>query len=363
MEVINKNKVLLIVGIVFMLLLFLGGTFAYFTVGTTNNFGSKTIIGKLGTLGSVTLNSGSNLKIDLTAADMMQMEFFDQAYYASSAGTTETPTEETIATAQVVGAGIFQCNYKLKVEEDSTNSMYTALQNMSTKSANQIILTVNGKKYDFNTANLFPLTIDGTFTNLVEGTNQEIKVGLTIINKGTVNQTDLAGTDLLLNFNIEEFNCTVTDEEVLPTKYWNDNFSRSGIYKFPDTPSITYASVDELQTGYGPENFASHPAYIKTTDKHQVCIYYNNKEFCMGTNYWVSGDTDGSKTTAKLKAGMGSALGVTVDACESSSYNAVCGVSNDVSNLTCWVNSADSVMCDGNGVACVVNGDGSAECH
>lgn len=108
-------------------------------------------------------------------------------------------------------------------------------------------------------------------------------------------------------------------------KYWNDEFQ--GIsYHFPEIPNTTYTSLVELKAGY--DDFASNPIYIKTTSsKNQVCVYYNDNEFCLGANYW---DTNADKTKKKLQTEMAEALKIneTDLSCKADSDRVWCQVSN-----------------------------------
>ncbi len=209
----RRAKITLVIGILLLLVLIGASTYAYFLVSASNNFSETSATSNLGALGNVTLNSGSNLRIDISADDMAKMDS-DKTYYASSSGTTETPTEEVIGTASAVGEGIFQCTYKIKVEDKSTDSLYTAFQNMEGKSENQIVLNINGQDYDFNTTNLFPLTITDKFVNLTKDKVKNITASFRVINKKDINQTGLANKDINLNVKIESIDCTVTDEKV-----------------------------------------------------------------------------------------------------------------------------------------------------
>ncbi len=72
-EDVKSHKKFLIVGIVVMLLIIIGASYAYFTVGTTNNFGTHTVSGTMEDVGSVSLvSTGNNISLNLSAADMMQ---------------------------------------------------------------------------------------------------------------------------------------------------------------------------------------------------------------------------------------------------------------------------------------------------
>lgn len=198
-----------ILAIVTLVLITVGATYAYFVVSTsTEEFTTRTAEASTPSLGSVALASGTNLSMTLTTADMMQGSS-DITYYASSTGKTTTATTETIGTATVTGAGTFDCNYTLTVT-DNDNSLYDAFQSWDGKTTGQIVLTVNGTDYDFNTANLFSNPISGSFTGLKEGTNGTITASLKIVNKKEVDQSKLANNSITLSFAVSNFSCTAT---------------------------------------------------------------------------------------------------------------------------------------------------------
>jgi len=206
----NSKKIIVptIVAIVTLVMLTVGATYAYFTVSATNSFGTKTITATTPEIGSVALSTGSNLSMTLTAAQMMKQSS-DVTYYASASGATTTATTANIGTATVTGAGTFTCNYTLSVT-DNDNSLYDAFQSMTGKSAGQIVLTVNGTAYDFNTASLFPKTITGTMSGLTSSASQNITAQLKFVNKASVDQSSLAGKTITLTFTVSNFSCTAT---------------------------------------------------------------------------------------------------------------------------------------------------------
>ncbi len=199
-----------IVAIVTLVVLTVGATYAYFVVGTTNTFGTRTVEAATPEVASVALTSGNDMILNLTPADMMN-KGIDTAYYASASGTTTANTSLPIATATKIGtstgSNTLSCSYTLKIT-DNDNSLYDAFQAWSGKTTEQIVLVVDKKTYDFNTESLFPLTISGDFTILPSTTKYDIKASLKIVNKVNINQNELAGQNITLSFNIESFSCT-----------------------------------------------------------------------------------------------------------------------------------------------------------
>jgi len=202
-----KNKKILvstIIGVTFFLLLIIGTAYAYFSVNSRYDF-SASASATTPAIGSVVLQgTNQTLSMDLTRSDMMSNNA--GTYYASFNGKTKTPTEEVIGVASVDGAGTYTCNYTIKID-DNSNSIYDKFQNMTGKSEGQIVLTVNGLDYDFNTSNLFPKRISGTLSGISESTPQNITAGLKFVNSSTVDQSALADSNITLSFTTESFSC------------------------------------------------------------------------------------------------------------------------------------------------------------
>lgn len=206
----NNKKLIIstVIAVATFLILIVGASFAYFTVGTSNDFETRNISVEAESVGSVALVQGDNISIDLTAADMMEKES-DVTYYGTSNGKTTTETEEKIATATVTGDGRYNCSYTLNMD-DNSNSMYDIFQVMDEKSAGQIILTVNGVNYDFNNSGMFPKTISGTLNGITKNNPKYLTAKLKIVNSSTIDQSALAGSNITITFNVSEFNCNAT---------------------------------------------------------------------------------------------------------------------------------------------------------
>lgn len=203
----ETKKVLVptIIAVVTMIVLTFSATYAYFSVTTGVDSSNTNINMTTPAVGSVAIKSESNLTMDLSVTDMMD-KGTDTIYYASKSGKTTTDTTETIGTVSVTGEGTYKCNYTLKIT-DNDDSVYDAFQSMSEKSEGQIVLTVNGVDYDFNTANLFPKEISGTISNLTETSPQYLTAKLKLVNKTGVNQNGLSNQNITLTFQFTEIVC------------------------------------------------------------------------------------------------------------------------------------------------------------
>ncbi len=210
----DKKVILsLAIGIVAMITLVVGATYAYFSVTSTNSFGTKTITATTPTVGSVALSSGSSLTMDLTAADMMK-KGSDVTYYATASGKSTTATSPAIATATVTGSGTFNCSYTIRATASSTNSLYSAFNGMSGKSTGQIVLTIGGTAFDFyskNFSNNQYAEVSGNLNGITSSTaasSRQVTAQFKFVNKNTVVQDALAGKDITFTFTATAFSCT-----------------------------------------------------------------------------------------------------------------------------------------------------------
>ena len=106
--------------------------------------------------------------------------------------------------------------------------------------------------------------------------------------------------------------------------------------------------------------YLKHEVEYDIIENTEVCIWYNNHEFCIAPNYW---DTDVGTTKTKLKADMENALGITIEdsSCNSNTSYASCGAGG----FFCNANSNGAVDCNldvANG-SCSVSGSGNAFCR
>ena len=149
--------------------------------------------------------------------------------------------------------------------------------------------------------------------------------------------------------------------------YWNDNFRKNTYTKnqVPTGTALTgtYESIDSLITAYGSSNFEENPIYVKTAlgggspINHKICALINNREFCVGPNYW---DTDAATTLNKLKSNLENTLGITIpnNKCTTGEYNADCeaqGInfgSNSNGNMYFWASD----------YRCYIYSNGNVDC-
>lgn len=218
----DKKKILIpmIIGVSVLIIVVIGAAYAYFTATNIGNFGNAFIHAESEDTRIIFFN---NQEISMRISNLNMLDTgTDVTYYAQadSENPTTDPTTITLATLTTTGSGTYSCDYTLSVvdgdepEDDDfpilTRSTYGVFQNMPTKSANQIVLTINTDTtytLDFNTPDLFPATISGTFSTLTSSSPISITGQLKVVNKTGLNQSDIAGTYMNIHIDVDEFDC------------------------------------------------------------------------------------------------------------------------------------------------------------
>lgn len=193
-----------IVAVLTLVTLVVGATYAYFTISTTNSFGTRTATATAESVGSVALASGNNLSLTVYRKDMMAQTA--TSFYASGSSTAAT-----LGTATVTGDGTYNCTYKINIYFAGT--MLTALDSLTTKTGN-VILQINGQDYDVYTNKAYnsssnKLSIDGSMNGIKSGTTGKI-TGNLVFKRTTENQNALAGTTITANMDVTNFACTAS---------------------------------------------------------------------------------------------------------------------------------------------------------
>lgn len=263
----KKTIIATAIAVSFIALLVIGATYAYFGVQGINQFGTNKLTANSEGVENVALQTGKSLILDLSVNEMTD-KGTDITYYASSTGTKTTEVTENIGIGTTTADGYYNCNYTLTVE-DNNNSLYDAFQNMETKSEEQIILTVNGKKYDFNTINLFPLTIKGRMTGITSTNPQYITAQLKLINKTGISQVGIQNTNLTLSFKVDEFKCETSGisapNTILEGEPNLSNQILAGMYRYQGDAEI----VDNNYICFGT---TSTSECVANTDKYMYRI-------------------------------------------------------------------------------------------
>jgi len=210
----NKKVIIgLVVGVIALILLTIGATYAYFTFNSNNEFGTQIIDADIEELGSgVTLtNLNSELSLDIKVTDMLQ-DKVGTTYYASGSAT---PAQ--IAKMSVDGAGTFSCSYTIEVKPSATSAEKDLLTYVTR--GEELLFTINEKTYDLKDKDtLFVENEDGekviTYSGNVEGitsaADEYITANLALTNSNEI-QTSYAGKDLTLTLNVKTFQCNVVE--------------------------------------------------------------------------------------------------------------------------------------------------------
>ncbi len=377
----RKENILLVLGILTLLIVISGATYAYYKAQ-----------GGASDIKDVNITTATTDLFTLNIANELSLMNVNQTTLAESA--TNNLSTSTLATATLkannANAADPQQYYMylvadsnpfvytkdsntpellLKLEYNTSGDTYVEITNSNKASYSGVTLegltykTVNSgtnrevSGWDITTAE-FVKIIENRAINATQNTTTTDKYRVTITFVNLVGQNQQANTGKTYNGQL-----VLQKEKMVQAKYWNDGFAGS-TYAFPNTPSTTYGSVTALRDGYGTDNFATYPFYIKTTTEHQACLYYNNKEFCMKPNYLVSGDSDGKQTKAKLKADIENAFGITIASynCSGFSDATYCYV-NYNRGFSCAALSNGDVRCINDKEQCHIYSNGVAECH
>ena len=350
----NKQRNMFVIGLVALLLLVVGATYAYFAVTTVNNFGTSTINATAGEIGLVTLNgSGANLNMNLTALDMAQGSS-DVTYYASPSGKTTTPTTVTIGTASVTpntDVNYYHCTYTLSVTHTGTNDMYDLynhktgnVYDYSNTSTGQIILTINDTNYDFYSGWPTNNQINGVF-NIQGSQTVDITASLRFINKRNVDQSYLADSDISITISLvnNSFSCTAVEEPWM-SYYWNENNPSNIEYEvYGVVEHAGYSTYLKNNSGAPIYGFADAEGVQGSTNLSYMSIYTCFTDMCVGPSTTVSefedycdehsGTWDSTINSCEIFDSWYGTGGCMLD----ESYSAVCWVVEQMYEPSCTV--------------------------
>ena len=204
--------------------------------------------------------------------------------------------------------------------------------------------------------------VDLGFTGTIYRNNTVVTtVGSSIIPVTGTQWVITDGTQDLFNYDTEN-ECTTAltgygSPQGFSCEEKSGTFGGAGTYE---------TNVNTIRTNY--DYYLKHEVENNLIESTEVCLWYNNHEFCMGPNYWtgtigVEDATEGANTKTKLKVDMESALGITIadSSCISSASTAFCGAGD----FRCFAYSSGNVRCysDVTSGRCNVDGLGSADCR
>jgi len=207
----NNKKILVptIVAVVTLVLLVFGATYAYFTIGSTNNFGTKDLSATVEDMaGAVVLSQETDtLSLNVTRT-MMSKDNKWTAYYASG-----SYIPASIAKISVAGDGTYKCDYKVTVTKSSSspeNDLYKSFLENTLGEDREIVFWINGHDYHFVEEDLFPITHTDTIYNINKDNPKYIASNLKITNQ-YFDQNYLKGKDITLTYNISDFECELSE--------------------------------------------------------------------------------------------------------------------------------------------------------
>ena len=372
---IKKNKkILIIIGV--LLILTIGVTLAYFQgqigAGATANV---TVTTK--TTDVLTFSKGNDISITAT-----------QANFGSGAGnrtgsTTATATllanNDTNSASQTYNVYLFITKNIFVYTTGPVTNTPELLLTITDPSGNPVTsisgltyTTVNGvsgfditkKKGLIQIASNYSITSNSSST----ATNQTWNITVTFVNLNSDQQKNaskkLTGEVIIQKETYE-----------IQTYYWNSYVFGWGYYYSYPLGQKSTLSGDGWSDGMPPglrnsfesfqntNSFSTSPVYIKATDKHETCLYYNSHEFCLESNYW---DTDATTTLSKLQTDMATAFAMSTNQincvifdnnnrvkCEYNEYMSIVRSNGNVS----FCQDVDPYLC------CTVNSGGSAGCY
>ncbi len=366
---IKKYKSYIIIAVIVLLIIAVGFTAAYFQAQIGNGASANVTV-TTKTTDVLTFSTGNNITINAN-----QSNFYNGAGNLNGS-TTATASlranNDTNSATQTYNVyfNITGNNFEYTTSPTNTPELLLTVTNPSNQAVTSIsgltYTTVNGVSgFDITTqrgliqiASNYSITSNSSST----ATNQTWNFTVTLVN---------LNSDQQLNTGKYMTAQAVIQKEAITTAYWNDgflNYDAGYTYSYPLGEKVlaidyldyfdgvtqnitwtsgsptTYLTLAQLQSNYA--NFSTNPFYIKTTTEHQVCLYYNNHEFCLNANYWegtigVNDSAAGIATMNKLKAEMEIALGTSASSCESGGDSAFC----DFGDFYCGANSYGGLSC------------------
>ena len=186
--------------------------------------------------------------------------------------------------------------------------MYTVFSNYANKTSGQIILTINGRDYDFNDGWPASNEVSGAF--YIKGTQtRDITAGLRIINDSDINQNYLAGSDIQISISLKNntFSCTATEppsaaETLIALTEDSNNSSKISRYTGPVTDECGASTCTTINSAQNVYVFTSNDInnvifedycwkIIRTTETGGTKLLYNglpvtngNHQECVANN-------------------------------------------------------------------------------
>ena len=157
----------------------------------------------------------------------------------------------------------------------------------------------------------------------------------------------------------------------LSYKYWNAGGGGTS-YGYDSLPDDLYPNRELL--ALNSPMFSSHHYYIRTVFidnsfiTNQVCLWFNNREFCLYPNYWagnlgVSSTEATQQTAIILKRDLEQQLNITNVYCTPNTNEAYCNINNNNIHIKITYNGEILISKSGSGQdSCGMFNDGFAYC-
>ena len=211
-KISKKELTALVIGIISLVVLTFGATFAYFSTTVTDASGTTTIIGDIGgaTLGTVTLSGGdTELYLGLSMYDMSENKKGTTYYSSTTEGSRETSkasagktTYTSTLSGDTTNTVMYACDYEFTVSASGTMLGKTSTKDVSVVFEGDINKTI-------------PLsasqTVSGTWYGIKES-NKERSFNAYLQFTNTENeQNDLVGTYVSIEIENTKWECHLSD--------------------------------------------------------------------------------------------------------------------------------------------------------
>ena len=261
----KKQMTLLIVGVISLLILLVGGTYAYFSINASASSNSANITGSIKDLGTPTIKTvTSNLYLNLNAS-LMSEDNAGTTYFANSdsAGTalTENPNYTLAEVSLTNGTNALDCTYNFKVTA-------TVTKTISDGSDSDVKVVIGDQTLTLNeliTAGTDGVIVTGKVKNLVTGTNKTVTISSSVTNTENTQDSLIDNTYTITvepysNGDTKSFACKLHEDSPLANELiasgnlWQSGLESDG-YRFTGSGNATAST--------SPKNFIC----FGTTDK------------------------------------------------------------------------------------------------
>ncbi len=214
----NKNVVLLtIIAVVTLLVAVIGATFAYFQVNVSGSTTSAVITAQTENVGTVSLDLGKTLHLNVSAEDM-SMGNQDKSYYSTDEEEKEHSDQATfspLATASLSMATpssnvtTYSCHFKLTVTKSGTMNLENGDATLSLQAGQNVEINNGSDAIDLS-ANTITKEVTFTINSNESVDPKTIVSGSVQLNNTKDDQTDrLAGKTLNVTVSSSEFGCEI----------------------------------------------------------------------------------------------------------------------------------------------------------